>query len=177
MSLQIEIVQSEKDERDLIDFLLQHEALFAVPRLFLSNAFEPKQLGEETSPEQAIFRHADIDLVRNSIRPVVGRSGYSLILTTLGISIEWTRTTRSGTFGYHRGRFFLEYETPVSHDTVVALNGVMTALVRYIKKTSPKKSAERYPFYVGPDLARMVDRGEGSVVWGNGEVADLIANT
>lgn len=177
MSLQIEIVQSEKDERDLVDFLLKIEPLCAVPRSFPTSGFDPKPLGEEVARRQTIFRAADIELVRRLIQPVDGRQGYSLVISSHGVTIEWTRSERSARGGYVSGRFFFKYESPECQETTAALNRVMTALVRYVRKTSPKKSNERYPFYVGPHLAAMVDRKKARVVWPSGEIVDLVANT
>ena len=187
MSIQIAIVQSEKDEKDLIEFLLQREALLAAPRLFRSDAFEPKVLGNEDAAEQIVFRKADMDLVHQFIKPIPDREvsgwkspysglGLSLVASYLGLSIEWLRTSRVGPSGYCAGRFYFDYETPKSHDSTVALNRLFTAVVRYVKKTSPKKSDERYPSYVGADLVRMVDSGEATVIYPNGKIVQLVKN-
>ena len=53
----------------------------------------------------------------------------------------------------------------------------MTAVVKYIRVSSLKKSVQRYPFYVGPDLSDLVDRGEAKIMFSNGNEIDLEANT
>jgi hypothetical protein len=186
MSVQIEVAQSVKDEQELIAFLLQRERLLALPRNFPSHEFDPRPLGEHVAGLQIIFREQDVGLVRECVAKVPEGPLYpgdknlysgSVVAAHHGASIEWHRSEHPGPSQYTRGRLYFKHETPKSPETTAALNRLFTAIVRYIKKNSPKRSAEKYPFYVGRDLAEMVERGEAQVVYGQkGTAVELVTN-
>jgi hypothetical protein len=161
----------------MIDYLLERDSLLALPRLFESGKFEPLPLGQQVTAEQILFRQPDVELVRASVRPVVRDEGHSLVLPSLGLTIEWTRTSRVGANGYEPGRLYFVYDSPASSEITRSLNRLMTAVVRYIRTSSPKRSVQRYPFYVGPDLSELVDHGEAKVMFANGNEIALEANT
>lgn len=167
MGTQIQIAQSSQDERVLTDVLLKKYSLLCVPWSFSSPAPKPEPLGQCEARQQVFFVEEFLQIVMKNIRPVVGDPGRYLVHPRTGLCIEWDRTARKGQ-GYLPGRYYFDGSDAVSDSAAALLKKVMSLITRTIKATYPLTSGNRFPIFVGPDLAKMIDSGEADLVYPDG---------
>lgn len=111
----------------------------------------------------------------SNIRPVSGQPEQYHVFPKNGLCIEWNRTSRKGQ-GFIPGRYYLELSQPVSESSSALLKNVMALIVRMVRKTYPKKSGNRYPIFLGPNLAEKVDNKEAELVYPDGTAMPVVDN-
>jgi hypothetical protein len=176
MGTQIRIAQTLEDEEELNEVLLMKWNLLCLPWSFASPYLQPQRLGECDGKVQIIFCDSFRQTVMDNIRLVSGETGRYHVFPKNGLCIQWTRTVRKGR-GFIPGRYYFDSSSPVSESSSVVLKKVMALIVRNVRRTYPKKSGKRYPVFVGPDLAKMLDKQEADLAYLDGTVMPVINNS
>ena len=188
MGRQIQIAQSAVDERDLQIFLAKKWKLLCLPRVGSSPVPEPIPFGNCDSMDQIIFPAALSAFVVSGwqrLKPAewrgeteAGNLGH-MSSTRFLASVEWRRTDRVGEHYVTGGRFYLH--TPGRHpqpspEQKLAVQQLFNAIVSKVQRSYPMRSFNRYPTYVGPDLARQIGEGHATLKFAGGEVVETVPN-
>jgi len=94
-------------------------------------------------------------------------------------SVEWRRTDRAGEDYVNGGRFYLHTttcHTQPSPEEKLVVERLFNAIVSKVQRSYPVRSANRYPTYVGPDLAQKIREGRAALKYANGDMVELIPN-
>jgi hypothetical protein len=175
MRTQVQIAQTLEDEREMNQLLLSKYQLLCLPWLYTSPNPQAQRLGEYDARHQIILCDEFRQTVMENIRPVIGDPGRYLVFPKDGLCIEWNRTSRKGR-GFIPGRYYFEATREGPESSSALLKKVMSLIVRTIRRTYPKKSGKRYPIYVAPDLAKMLDKGEAELVYPDGTMMPVVNN-
>lgn len=119
--------------------------------------------------------------VPNISRYIVKRprsSGLYFINTSLmsGRCIEWNRTRYLGSREVEPGRYYLDTWPSGSVEDLEVMKRIMTLVRRHIRQHYPMRSADRYPYYVGPGMWGLVEQGKRKVVYSKGAEMKLVKN-
>lgn len=175
MGTQIQIAQTLADEAEMNQVLLRKFGLLCLPRAFSSRDPEPKRLGQYEAGVQVIFSEDFWGTVKENIRPVLGQPDLYLVFPNNGLCIEWNRTSCEDQ-GFAAGRYYCKLSDPVSKSSSDLMKRVMSLIVRTVRTTYPKKSAEKIPIFVGPDLTNKIQNGLAKFVFRDGTVIPVVDN-
>ena len=178
MGSQIAIVQSAQDERDLVSFLGQRNPFLALPRVIPHSHPVPAELGTSTAEKQVFFLVEEMEMILAHIRPIGGQLGEYQVdrVRTSGLVIEWNRTVWEHPGEAQPGRFYLQRPLSPVSDASRIMERTFHAIQAWTKRTSPMRSDERYPMYVGADLWTLIRNGRARIVHPNGSEVKLVEN-
>nr|AUN37387.1 hypothetical protein [uncultured bacterium] len=170
MGKQFAIAQSEEDERTANEWLRSRADLLCLPRLTVEPAPRPRLLGEVNSPDQVIFPAAFAEAVLKnwvscSTKEFDGTTRY-LLSAFAPAAIEWSRTAHLPGGRVVDGRYFLD--TSPRRAGLGEVHRLMTSLSAWVRRTYPRRTADRPPTFIGPALEVELTRGARQLVYRNG---------
>jgi transposase-like protein len=178
MGWQIEIFQSEEDEREIIAYLQKRDDFIVIDYVQNSLSFTPCDLGNCHTDFHLVFRAKDVEHILACVekrKPSLTQrldqesSADEFAVNRVkckGLVIEWSRTVRKSGMA-SPGRFYLstvptwDQQQSTSYK---AMEAIMNGIRRRIAKTYPMRSDERFPRYVGPHLWKLVQQGDLRIV-------------
>ncbi len=171
MGKQIQIAQSDVDEKETISWLSKKHELLSLPRIFDEAKPVPVSLGGLSNSEQMFFPKEFKDNILacvKRIEPAIWKEGTNDSINKFHVypkalaCIEWNRSQVIENT-VRKGRYYLDtskHEKPVIDEQKEAMVRLMNALMSRIRKVSPFKIDYRLPIYVGRDLSEKLLAGQ-----------------
>lgn len=177
MGIQIEFAQSLRDEESLISMLSETYDLRYLPRTFPNPKPIPATLSSVQCEKLILFPHEFEKVVLNHIGPVVGTVGEYHIFPRDNLCIEWNRSMTSDKKLCHYGRCYLPDRKNGERESKKQIRQVMSDIIGFVKMCSPKVSVLSPPVFVGPDLAKLIEKGAvHGVAFRGGSIMELRPN-
>lgn len=129
-------------------------------------------MGSCDSSEQVVFPASIEDEVRARIVEVADSSGRLHVFPKAGVCLEWTRSTRRDD-AYLAGRLYLDGKWSEAEPRVAER---FRDLIEWVQSTYPLVTDGRFPVFVGPELAKMIQSGQSAAVFPNGKEMLLLGN-
>lgn len=177
MSRQIRIAQSEVDEEDIRREVFSLEEMSCLPRLMSADDVRrgPQPLGVCGAQDQILFLTALQSQVLSSVAPLLGNDSVFHVSLAEDLYIEWSRTLRGPGGECQAGRYYFSPDKKTSAESAARLGKVMSRLMSCIRSDYPRRTAGRFPIFVGPHLLQLMDSGRARLVYPDGMPVDLMA--
>lgn len=180
MGSQVGIAHDDVDERAMIGWLATQGELRCWPAAIVGEIPPPLRLEDASGRRMVVFLQRDADAVLAGVYRPLGDPDDANIATpeNHGISFEWSRGCRSprGDYvlgGAEGGRIWYQKEpSPRAEE----LRRLVARLLRWLHRTSPWISDERYPRYVGASLGERVSSGSARLIHPKGGEVPLVPN-
>ena len=179
MTRQILLAQSSADELAMIAWLSARAQWLCLPRSFTDPRREPLPLGAPApggGAELVVFLKRAREAVTADIRPLLGDPRSFQVLPREGLCFEWARSRPLGASGLLAGHLRYLSRDPAMPARERALTPHVTALLTWVRKSYPLISVEKYPAYIGPDLAARIGAGTATLCWRSGNPKEVARN-
>jgi hypothetical protein len=180
MGQQIQTAFDRDDETRVAAWLFSRFDLAAAEYPLRAATLSPQSLETCRARRLIVFPQAAVPLLSRHV--IATRFAGEFVIESAiahGATFEWSRITelRPGVFaagGGDGGRFYFikSDSAPLNKE----LSRIVRSLFAYVKKTSPLRSTNRYPRFVGESLASKLRQRTTELLYPNGSPIDLVPN-